>query len=91
MTSLIDEVLEAHGGLDLWRRFSNVGADVVTAGGMFPLKGLMPNLGTRRMTVWLKEEHASVSPVGASDQRTAFTPERLAIEKLDGTLIGEWL
>ena len=44
MQTLLDEVLEAHGGLDRWRQFSKVEADAVTGGGMFPLKGLMPDL-----------------------------------------------
>jgi hypothetical protein len=58
MTSLLDEVLEAHGGLQRWRQFSRVEADALTGGGMFPLKGLAPDLTGRRMTVWLKEERA---------------------------------
>jgi len=41
----------------------------------------------RRMTVWLHQERSSVSPYGAADQRTMFTPDRIAIEKLDGTLV----
>src|SRR5215469_901707 len=41
------------------------------------------------MTVWLHEERSSVSPYGAPDQRTMFTPERIAIEKLDGTMVAE--
>ena len=41
------------------------------------------------MTVWLHEERSSVVPYGAPDQRTMFTPERIAIEKLDGTLVAE--
>jgi hypothetical protein len=55
----------------------------------FPLKGLVPDLIARRMTVWLKEERAPVSPFGAADQRTSFTPERLAIEKSDGSVVAE--
>jgi hypothetical protein len=43
------------------------------------------------MTVWLHEERASVKPFGALDQRTAFTPERIAIEKTDGTIVAERL
>ncbi len=74
MSSLLEEVLEAHGGFDRWQRFSRVEADAVTGGGLFPLKGLMPDLSIRRMTVWLKEERASVAPFGAADQRTSFTP-----------------
>jgi len=41
------------------------------------------------MTVWLHEERSSVSPYGAPDQRTMFTPDRIAIEKLDGAVIAE--
>jgi hypothetical protein len=41
------------------------------------------------MTVWLHEERASVMPFGAPDQRSMFTPERVAIEKLDGSLVAE--
>lgn len=33
--------------------------------------------------------HLSVFPYGAPDQRTMFTHERVAIEKLDGTLVAE--
>ncbi len=50
----------------------------------------MPDFGTRRMTEWLKEERALVLPFGALDQRTPLTPERLAIEKLGGTVAAEW-
>jgi len=41
------------------------------------------------MTVATKREWASVAPYGASDQRTDFTPGRVAIEKIDGTVVNE--
>ncbi|MEJ0043961.1 MAG: hypothetical protein WDM81_17875 [Rhizomicrobium sp.] len=41
------------------------------------------------MTVWLHEERSSVLPYGAADQRSMFTPERIAVEKLDGTVVAE--
>src|SRR5260221_5075880 len=66
MSSLLAEVLEAHGGFEKWQHFSRVQADAVTGGGLFPLKGLMPDPSTRRMTVWVKEERASVAPFGAA-------------------------
>jgi hypothetical protein len=53
MASLLEQILEAHGGLDRWRRFSKVDADIVTGGGLFPLKGLTPDLSTRRMWTYL--------------------------------------
>ena len=91
MLHLLSRILEAHGGMDRWHSFSKVEVDAVTGGGLFPLKGLKPDLTTRRMTVWLKEERASVCPFGAPDQRTSFTPRRLTIEKLDGTVVAERL
>ncbi|MGW1888244.1 hypothetical protein [Streptomyces sp. NPDC001970] len=41
------------------------------------------------MTVRLHEEWASVQPYGAPDQRSSFSPDRVAIEKTDGTVIAE--
>jgi hypothetical protein len=55
------------------------------SGGFFALKDVLQDSNPRRMTVWLQEERSSVFPYGAPDQRTMFTPQRIAIEKLDGT------
>jgi hypothetical protein len=84
----VDEVIEAHGG---GRRanFEKIEADIVTTGGLFPLKGLATDRSVRRMTAWLHEERASVTPFGAPDQRTSFTPDRVAIEKHDGAVVAE--
>lgn len=41
------------------------------------------------MTVWLHEQHASVMPFGAPDQKTDFTARRVSIEKLDGRVVAE--
>src|ERR1700749_1910444 len=89
MNELLGEILEAHGGLRLWDEFERVGATIVSGGGLFPLKGVPQDSSPRRMTVWLHEERSSVFPFGAPDQRTMFTPERVAIEKLDGTIVAE--
>jgi hypothetical protein len=43
------------------------------------------------MTVATNREWASVAPYGADDQRTDFTPNRVAIEKIDGTIVNERL
>src|SRR5215467_3725650 len=89
MNELLTKVLDTHGGLDRWRKFSRVDATIVTGGGFFALKGVLQDRDPRRMSVWLHEERSSVTPYGAVDQRTMFTPDRIAIEKLDGTLVAE--
>ena len=78
---LLSEVVAVHGGAERWRKYSKVEVGAVTGGGMFPLKGLMPDLSRRTMTVWLHEERSSVFPFGAPDQRTMFTPERIVIRR----------
>jgi hypothetical protein len=88
-TSLLDSVLEAHGGLDRWRSFSSVAATIVTGGKLWGIKGQPQDPVPRRMSVALQRQWASVQPFGAPDQRTDFTPERVAIEKLDGRVVAE--
>jgi len=87
MNKLLVEILDAHGGADRWREYAKVDATIVSGGGFFALKGVVQDSTPRRMAVWLHEERSSVTPYGAADQRTMFTPDRIAIEKLDGTLV----
>ena len=89
MNQLLAEILDAHGGLGRWNEFHKVEATIVSDGGFFRLKGISQDSAPRHMTAWLHEERSSLHPYGATDQRTVFTPERIAIEKLDGTVIAE--
>ncbi|KQV70498.1 hypothetical protein ASC90_09610 [Rhizobium sp. Root1220] len=75
--------------MDRWNTYERVEATIVTGGGFFSLKGLLQDTSPRRMTVWLHQERSSVLPYGAPDQRTMFTPDRIAIEKLDGAIVAE--
>jgi len=89
MHKLLGQILNAHGGIDRWNQYEKVEATIVSGGGFFPLKGVIQDADPRRMTAWLHQERSSVFPYGAPDQRTMFTPQRIAIEKLDGTVVAE--
>lgn len=89
MSDLAADVLAAHGGLDRWREFSRIDATIVTGGGLWALKGQPQDAAARRMSVTLQQQWASVQPFGAPDQRTDFTADRVAIEKLDGRVVAE--
>jgi hypothetical protein len=86
---LLDQVIEAHGGLDRWNAFEKVEAEIVGGGGLFRFKGSAPVSGPRRLTVWLHEQRATIAPAGATDQFILFTPDRVAIERTDGTVVAE--
>jgi len=88
-TDLLTRVLDAHGGIDRWRQFSRIEATIVSGGLLFELKGMPQDSTPRRMTVALQHEWSSIRPFGADDQRTDFTPDRVAIEKLDGSVVAE--
>ena len=88
-SGLLERVLLAHGGLDQWNRFDIVRSTIITGGQLFGMKGTPQDSIPRRMTVATKREWASVIPYGADDQRTDFTAKRIAIEKLDGTVVSE--
>ncbi len=89
MKDLLTNIINAHGGIDRWNSFQKVEATIVSGGELWGMKGLVQDANPRRMTVSLHEEFASVTPFGAADQRTSFTPDRIAIEKLDGTVVAE--
>ncbi len=91
MNELLERVIKTHGGLARWKAFTTVRASIVTGGALWSMKGLVQDSAPREMTVWLHEERASVMPFGAPNQRTAFTPERIAIETVDGAIIAERL
>jgi len=65
MDTLLSQVLEAHGGLERWRRYSKVEATIVTGGGFFPLKGVLQDTNPRRMTVWLAWRVVAAGPYRA--------------------------
>jgi hypothetical protein len=88
-TGLLDAVLAAHGGMERWREFSTIEATIVSGGTLFQIKGQPQDRTPRHMRVALHREWASLRPFGAEDQKTDFTPERIAIEKLDGRVVAE--
>lgn len=89
MSNLLNEVLEAHGGIARWQGFEQVTATIVTGGALWAMKGLIQDAAPRTMTVALKKEQASVSPFGKPEWRTRFEPGRVAIETNEGELVQE--
>lgn len=89
MNELLTRAIEAHGGVTRWQELTQVQAVIVSGGHLFAIKGLPQDPAPREMTVRLHEEHASVKPFGAPDQKTDFTPGRVTIDKLDGRVVAE--
>lgn len=89
VNDLLIRILDAHGGLDRWNKYQSVSATIVSGGGFFGLKGVLQDAAPRQMSLRLHSEHATLQPYGAPDLRSIFSPERIAIEKEDGTVVAE--
>lgn len=89
MNELLSLALDAHGGLERWNTFERVHATIVSGGQLWALKDTPQDPARREMQVATKFEWASVAPFGSPDLRTDFTARRIAIEKLDGTVVNE--
>jgi len=48
LNELLTRILDAHGGVDRWKRYENVEATIVSGGGLFALKGVPQDAAQRR-------------------------------------------
>lgn len=90
-TTLVEQVLQRHGGLDRWRQFDTATARLRVGGVLWPLKqqaGVMDDVSVR---VHLREPRASHFPFTAPNLRTSFQPHRVAIEDDAGNVASELL
>jgi hypothetical protein len=89
MTPLLKEVLDAHGGLTQWNKFTKISATIRSGGDLWEMKGVPQDPSPRQMSASLDKEWSSVFPYGAPDKLTDFTANRVAILTVDGSLVAE--
>lgn len=89
MNELLEKIIQAHGGFDLWSAHDKVEATVVNGGGFFRFKGMPQDTLSRTLTVWLHKPRVTLSNIGAPNQMFVFTPERVAIETTSGDVVAE--
>ncbi|WP_084582897.1 hypothetical protein [Sphingomonas azotifigens] len=79
MHKLAADILDAHGGLDRWKRHDRLTAHLVQGGVLWPLKGQAGVLDDTSVTVSLREIHASHAPFGTIAARSDYRPDRVAL------------
>jgi hypothetical protein len=87
MSDLLETAIEAHGGPERWNQLNSVSARLIQGGALWELKGQPGVLDAVVVSASLHEERASHRPFGAADRHSSFTPERVAIETDDGTVV----
>lgn len=87
MNSLAQKIVSAHGGLEKWKKFTNLTAHLKQGGALWHLKGHGGKLDETNVTVGLGEEWASHHPFGPDERVTRFTPGKVEIRDAAGRVI----
>ncbi len=89
MTNLLDLTVAAHGDLDRFNQLKTLSVHDSASGALWSLKGQEGALDNTRLTVDLHREHVSYVPFKLANQRTDFTPQRVAVETSEGEVVEE--
>jgi hypothetical protein len=87
MRDLQQQVLDAHGGLERFRRFSFLTARLHQFGVLWDLKGKPDTLTHANVRVSLRKEEVSHWPFHPAQNRSRFTPDEVMIETPKGELV----
>ena len=87
MTTLLDEVLEAHGGLQRWREARTVQARVRTGGLLIRTRVPGNRFADYHLTVHVQEPRTVFDPFPRDGQRGVFERRAARIESRDGEVL----
>jgi hypothetical protein len=89
MSDLLSSVIAAHGGLDRWRTVRAIDVTFNFSGGLLDIKGF-PGHRRPSASVDVATPRTVFQRLGdESDERWIFTPNRVWIERRDGTVVEE--
>ena len=87
VSELRDIVVEAHGGLARWKKLGTIEGAMSSTGLLWERKGWPDVFKNVRATADIREQRISFSPFTAPDLRSVYRPDRVTIERADGTQV----
>lgn len=87
--SLVNELIDAHGGHDRWRQFQGVASTIVSGGQLWEIKGARIVRTPRRATSEFHRQWTQVTPFGQPDWTMTWMPEHIEITRADGTIVAQ--
>ena len=82
--TLIDDIVDAYGGAQRWADVTAICACKHFGGAIWGLKHVAGIVDDGEVTVWVQRQHTSLRPFTGDDLRSDYTPDRVAIERIDG-------
>ncbi len=89
MSTLLDTVIEAHGGWNRWQQIRKLDAHVSIGGAMWQLKGWPDVFADVHVGIDPHRQHAEYAPFLRGGQHALFEPDRVAIVADGGKVIEE--
>ncbi len=89
MNALVSKIVDAHGGLERWRKFSLLKARLSQGGALWTLKGQPSTLSETNVAVNLIREWASHSPFGPEGKVSSFEPGKVTLTNSQGKVVEE--
>lgn len=88
---LLADVLDAHGGLENWRRVTSLTAELSLGGPFWGARGWAGVYDEQTVTLDAQREHITFAPFTAADRVSTLDvdPERVTIHTFDGQLVEE--
>ena len=86
---LLQLALDAHGGIERWRKAESVDVKISLTGGLYQLKGFPEGVPNVTMRFDARKPVAMTAPYGRPDHHGYFTPERVWIEDRGGKIVEE--
>jgi hypothetical protein len=87
MSELRDLVIDAHGGIARWNKVKTIEGDMSITGGLWARKGWPMALKNVHVTAAAGKQWISYQPFIGEGMRSSCTPDRTAIETLDGKIV----
>jgi len=87
MSELLDLVVEAHGGLQRWKRVQRVVGEMSIVGGLWARKGWPEALRDVQVSGLCHEQFLTYSPFTGPGKRSEYTPQRVAVKADSGEII----
>ena len=84
MNELLDLIIDAHGGTARWNEVETIDGDMSITGGLWARKGWPDVLRDVHVTAATGKQWISYRPFTDKSLRSSWTPDRAAIETLDG-------
>lgn len=85
--SLLEQVLNAHGGVERWRQFESLRARVRFGGMAFKMRQVEPEPTDHWVEIDLRNPRTVIGDYPEPGQRGVFTPAKVWIEAADGSVL----